>query len=72
VKPFTGFTETLNPELVAPCKMETEFEEKAMEKSGAAGGGWMNEEEPPPQPAHNDAKRRRTALGTPWRNRPIE
>jgi hypothetical protein len=64
-KPLSGFTETLMAELVAPCAMEMELEERLIEKSGAGGGGGEIEEEEPPQPAFMEAKERKSASGTP-------
>ena len=73
VKPFTGFTVRLTVELVAPCAMETEVVEREIKKSGAGGGGsCVNAEDPAPQPAHTDTSSASAAIGTPWRNRPIE
>jgi hypothetical protein len=64
------FTERVSAELVVPCWMEIEFEDRATEKSGTGGGGGMTEEEPPPQPADTPASRRRMDIGTRWRYRP--
>jgi hypothetical protein len=63
-KPFRELTETLTAELVAPCVMEMELEERLSEKSASGGGGGGPEDELP-QPAHIDASERRTAAGTP-------
>jgi hypothetical protein len=38
-KPFFGVTEMLTGELVLPCVMVTDADERASEKPGAGGGG---------------------------------
>jgi hypothetical protein len=51
-------------ELVAPCVIEIEFDDRLSEKSASGGGGGGLEDEPP-HPAQMDASERRTAVGTP-------
>jgi len=67
-----GFTETVTAELTAPCAMEIEFDDRFRVKSaaGGGGGGGAELEDEPPQLAQTDASERRTAAGTPCRNRP--
>ncbi len=58
-KPFTGFTETVTAELVAPCEMEIEFDDRARVKSTAGGGGGGGGlEDEPPQASHSNASRK--------------
>ena len=61
----------MTAELVAPCAIEMEFDDRLRVKSAVGGGGGALEEEPP-QLAQTDASERRTAAGTPWRNRPMK
>jgi len=60
-----GFTERVRAELVVPCWMEIEFEDRAREKSGTGGGGGGGVDEPPPHPADTTASKRETDIGTP-------
>jgi len=55
--------EIVSPELELPCETEIEFVDNPKEKSGIGGGGWM-EEDPPPHPAHIEASRMKSRMGT--------
>ena len=70
-KPFNGLTVTLTAGLEAFCVMEIELDDRHSAKSAAGGGGGGGLEDEPPQLPQISASERRTAAGTPRRNRPM-